>query len=226
MLTDIARSFGALGDRRVRGVLWRGITLALATLIALGFGVEASVDLLGTTGYSWIDRGIDVLGVLGTAVVAWLLFPSIVVALSSFFLERVVDVTEARFYPGLPPARLVPLAEQAWAALRLLGLSLLLNLAALPLYLVPVLNLPIWLLINGWLVGREYVELVALRRMRPAAVAELRRERRIRLWAAGALVAFLLTVPLLNLAAPVLGAAFMTHRLHRLGVARPESRAA
>lgn len=216
MLTDIARSFAALGDRRVRGVLWRGIILALATLIALGFGVEAAVDLLGSTGYAWVDRIIDVLGVLGTAVVAWLLFPAIVVALSSFFLDRVVEVVEARHYPQLSPPRNTPLLEQALAALRLLGLSLLLNLLALPLYLVPVLNLPVWLAVNGWLVGREYAELVAQRRMEGAAVAVFRRERRVRIWLAGAVVALALTVPFLNLAAPVLGAAFMTHRLHRL----------
>lgn len=226
MLADLVRSFAALGDRRVRGVLWRGILLAAATFVALGLGVEAAIDLLGSTGYPWVDRFVDVFGVLGTLLVAWLLFPSIVVAVSGFFLERVVEVTETRFYPGLPPARGVPLAEQAAAALRLLGLSLLLNLVALPLYLVPVLNLPVWLLLNGWLIGREYAELVALRRLRRDAAAGLRRARRGRVWVAGAVVALLLTVPVLNLAAPVIGAALMTHRLHRAGLVLPGLRPA
>ena len=52
------------------------------------------------TGWRWLDRTFQVLGGLGTAIVAWFLFPSIVVAVSSIFLERVVDATEDRLLPA------------------------------------------------------------------------------------------------------------------------------
>ena len=78
----------------------------------------------------------------------------------------------------------------------------MLNLLALPLYLVPMLNLPIWLALNGYLVAREYVELVALRRLPPAQVASLRRDHRLAFWTAGMVIALLLAVPVLNLIAP------------------------
>ena len=155
------------------------------------------------------------LGGLGTAIVAWFLFPSIVVAVSSIFLERVVDATEDRYYPSLPPPRPMPLTQSVPAALKLLGASLLLNLVALPAYFVPLLNLPVWLAVNGYLVGREYAELVASRRLAPAAATRLRRDNRLVFWLAGALIAFLLAVPILNLVAPVVGAAFMTMRFQR-----------
>ena len=57
------------------------------------------------TGYGWLDRTFQVLGGLGTAVVAWFLFPSIVVAVSGIFLDRVVDATEDGTIPRLLPAR-------------------------------------------------------------------------------------------------------------------------
>ena len=136
--------------------------LAIATLILLFLGVEALVTWASDTGYWWLDRTFQVLGALGTAIVAWFLFPSIVVAVSGVFLDRVVDATEDRLYPGLPPARRVPLAEAVTASLRLLLVSLALNLLALPLYFVPLVNLPVWLALNGYLVGREYAELVAV----------------------------------------------------------------
>ena len=44
-----------------------------------------------------------------------------------------------------------------------------------------------------------------------------RRERRLAFWAAGVVVAALLAVPLLNLVAPIVGAAFMTLRFQRYG---------
>ena len=217
MLQDLVRAFAMLRDGRVRGVLWLGIGLALLTLILVFFGVGALVTWLSDTGYGWLDRTFQVLGGLGTAILAWFLFPSIVVAVSGVFLERVVDATEERHYPQLPPPRPVPLAQSILSALRLLGTSLLLNLLALPAYFVPLVNIPVWLAVNGYLVGREYAEMVAIRRLAPLAVERVRRERRLAFWAAGAVVAGLLAVPLLNLVAPIVGAAFMTLRFQRPG---------
>ena len=215
MLQELVRAFAMLRDSRVRSVLWLGIALALATLVALFVGVEALVTSASDTGWGWLDRTFQVLGGLGTAIVAWFLFPSIVVAVSSIFLERVVDATEDRYYPSLPPPRPLPLTQSVPSALKLLGASLLLNLVALPAYFVPLLNLPVWLAVNGYLVGREYAELVASRRLAPAMAARLRRDNRLVFWLAGAVIAFLLAVPILNLVAPVVGAAFMTMRFQR-----------
>ncbi|MFL5335027.1 MAG: EI24 domain-containing protein, partial [Geminicoccaceae bacterium] len=217
MLQDFGRAFGRLGDARVRGLLWLGILLSLATLAALFVGVEAAIAWVSHTGYPWLDRTLQVLGGLGTAVVAWFLFPSIVVGVSGVFLDRVVDATEQRHHPLLPPPRPVPLAQSIPGALKLLGISVLLNLLVLPAYFVPGLNLPVWLALNGYLVGREYAEMVATRRLAPAAADRVRRERRLTFWAAGVVVAALLAVPVLNLVAPIVGAAFMTLRFQRYG---------
>jgi CysZ protein len=103
------------------------------------------------------------------------------------------------------------------SALKLLGISVLLNLLVLPAYFVPGLNLPVWLALNGYLVGREYAEMVATRRLAPAAADRARGERRLTFWAAGVVVAALLAVPVLNLVAPIVGAAFMTLRFQRYG---------
>lgn len=216
MLQDLVRAVGALRDPLARGPVWRGIALALVTLIALGIGVEALLGWAADTRWTWLDWLIQALGVFGSLVVAWFLFPSLVVAISAIFLDPVVDAVEDRHYPGSPPTRRVGLGEAIPAAARLLGIVLLLNLLALPLYFIPFFNLPIWLLLNGYLVGREYFELVALRRHPGMELPRLRRSCRTQFWLAGIVIAFLLTVPVLNLVAPVIGAAFMTHRFHRV----------
>ena len=89
--------------------------------------------------------------------------------------------------------------------------GIVLNLLALPLYLLPGPNILIYLALNGYLLGREYFETVAQRRLGGRAVAQARRRVRLRLWVAGVLIALMLAVPLLNLIAPVLATAFMTH---------------
>ena len=50
--------------------------------------------------------------------------------------------------------------------LRLMGLTILLNLLALPVYLLaPGINVFVFLGLNGYLLGRAYFEVVALRRL-------------------------------------------------------------
>jgi uncharacterized protein involved in cysteine biosynthesis len=60
---------------------------------------------------------------------------------------------------------------------------------------------------------------VALRRLPREEAARLRRRHGLQIWAAGVLMAVPLTVPVVNLLVPVLGAATFTHLFHR--VSRP-----
>ena len=70
--------------------------------------------------------------------------------------------------------------------------------------------------LNGFLLGREYFQLVALRRLGREGAEQMRQEHGFQIWMAGALMAIPLTIPLLNLLIPVLGAATFTHLFHRL----------
>jgi uncharacterized protein involved in cysteine biosynthesis len=71
-------------------------------------------------------------------------------------------------------------------------------------------------LVNGYLLGREYFQLVAMRRLGAAGAANLRRHFGPRIWLAGVLMAVPLSVPVLNLIVPVIGVAVFTHQFHRL----------
>ena len=63
--------------------------------------------------------------------------------------------------------------------------------------------------------------MVAARRMPAREAVAWRRANRLRLWATGVLMAVPLSVPVLNLLVPVVGAATFTHRFHRLRGLRP-----
>jgi uncharacterized protein involved in cysteine biosynthesis len=81
--------------------------------------------------------------------------------------------------------------------------------------LPPAAPLVFWA-VNGFLLGREYFQLVALRRLRPEAAAELRRRHAGRIWLAGTAMAVPLSVPVVNLLVPILGVAVFTHQVHRM----------
>jgi CysZ protein len=66
------------------------------------------------------------------------------------------------------------------------------------------------------LLGREYFTLAAIRRVGRTEAKRLRGKHGLTIWAAGVLMAIPLSVPLLNLVIPILGAATFTHLFHQL----------
>jgi CysZ protein len=92
---------------------------------------------------------------------------------------------------------------------------LLINILAMPAYLLMALLLGLgfvvsWL-VNGYLVGREYMEMVAMRRLTPKDAKAFRKANGGSTFVAGFVIAVIMSVPFLNLLSPVLATAFMTH---------------
>lgn len=216
MLNALALAFAQLGDpstRRVLGLSVAASALGLVILAASLGAVLLDTQLVAT---GWLDSLLDLLGGVGALVLAWFLFPAVAGAVAGFLLDEVVDAVERRHYPGLPPARAPGWAEQAAGALRYFVTLIALNLVCLPLYLIPGINLVAYYGLNGYLLGREYFELVAQRRLSPAETAQARRVWRLKLFSAGITIAFLLTIPIVNLLMPVVASAFMVHLFHRM----------
>jgi CysZ protein len=185
---------------------------ALALMVALWIGAWLLLGLIHVARFPWLDWPIEILGGLAALILAWLLFPATSLLVLSLFLDRVIAAFERAHYPGLPPPRDAGIAEAIASGLRLALLGLVLNLAALPIYIfLPGISLVLFYALNGYLVGREYFEAVALRRLAPRDARALWHADRLRLIVAGAAIAFLLSIPLVNLAAPLIGAAAMLH---------------
>ncbi|HYH39669.1 MAG TPA: EI24 domain-containing protein [Azospirillum sp.] len=212
MLRALLLGFGQLTDPASRRVVWLSVLGAVVSFAALLGVVSWALTSTVLTSWSWVDTAIDVMGGVLVVALAWLLFPAVVATLASFLLEEVVRAVERRHYPHLGEPLKSSVAEEVGTALRFLAVVVLVNLVALPLYLaVPGVNLVLYYAVNGYLLGREYFEMVANRRMRRPDAALLRKSRPLKPFLAGVAIAFLSTLPLLNLFAPVIASAFMVH---------------
>jgi CysZ protein len=211
MIRHLARAAAQMPDPTFLRVILLSVLGSVALFAALlgGFGWLLTRTSLFDIG--WVDAGIDLLGGFAALALTWLMFPAVMVATSSMMLDSIVDAVESRHYSYLPPPRATPLWRSAWEGVKFLGLVLLINLVALPFYFIPVVNLCVYFLVNGYLVGREYYELVAVRRLTPVGVRLLRDDRRLGLFVAGVIIAFLSSLPIVNLVVPVFAAAFMAH---------------
>jgi CysZ protein len=207
------RALAQLGDPAFRRPLVLGLAGALAVFAGLWGAIVAVLTHTAVFETPWLDTALDAFGGLAALLLTFLLYPAVVAAIMGLFLDQAIEAVERRHYPGLEPPRRVGSGEQLGRALRLLGSALVFNLLALPIYLIPGVNLVVFYTLNGYLLGREYFEMVAQRRLDPQAMRLLWRRRRAGIVLLGIGAAFISTIPVVNLAAPLIAAAAMTHQV-------------
>ena len=219
MIQSLFRGFQQLFDPPTRRLVFFSVLLALGVLVVLAVVLWFVVNQLGLLPWQWAQWILDILTGFGLAFLIWLLFPAALSATISLFLDSVASQVERLHYPGLPPPRHQAVHEALWNGVKLALVAIGLNILALPIYFVPVLNFFVFYLLNGYLLGREYFEAVALRRLSAGEVGELWRREKGRLIIAGGVITLMLTVPILNLVAPVVATAFMLHLFESMRMA-------
>jgi len=218
MLSAFLAGLADLFEPHQRRVLVLSLLGAIGLLLALWLGATWLLQLIHFTGFAWLDRTIGVLGSAGALVLAWLLFPAMSALIAGFFVASVARAVEQQHYPDLPPPRHQTLAENVTISLRLGLLALVINLLALPFYFFPAINLLVYYGLNGYLVAKEYFILIALRRLDTAAANATWHQYRLRLVLSGVLIAIALSLPIVNLAAPVWAVAVMLHLFEGLRI--------
>jgi CysZ protein len=225
LIGDVARAIGQMADPRFLWVVAKAVALTVLLLAGLSWLAGWGAGFLPTDLGEWPLVGQVTLpesGLQGLAVGAVLLasvFLMIPVAalVIGFFLEDVAEAVETRHYPALPPARSPGFFDNLLNALRFAAIVVVANLLALILYLFSGPAAPlVFYAVNGYLLGREYFELVAARHMPLREAVALRKRHWLRAWAAGTVMAIPLTIPIMNIVVPVLGVATVTHQFHRL----------
>lgn len=217
IVRDAFLTLNQMPERAMRAPLIKGVLVTIAVMIALGVTVGAWLSSLfsgWTLPFTDIEIGSAGGWLAGAGAFTAMLFafvPAAALAVG-FFIDPVADAVEAKHYPDAPPQKPRPLSADLLIAAKTAGLALLLNIPLIPFYfLFP----PLPAVVNGYLLGREYFTMAALRAMSPAEARSLRRRAALTIWIAGALLAFIVTIPLLNLLAPVFGAGLMTHVYNR-----------
>lgn len=232
----ILRAFGLAlaqtGDPRFRRVLFIGVGLTFALLVASFaavlallqwlVGPEATIPFVGEV--TWLDDLVTLTSFFVMMFMSVFLMVPVASAITSMFLDDVAQAVEDRYYPTLAPVGRMPVWEAIRDTVNFLGVLIAANVGALLLYvLLPMFAPFIFWGMNGFLLGREYFTLAAMRRHGREGAAALRRRHGLTIWAAGVLMAMPLSVPLVNLVIPILGAATFTHLFHGLEGRRPRS---
>ncbi|MGD0185598.1 MAG: sulfate transporter family protein [Roseiarcus sp.] len=213
MFQDAFDSFADVFSRPFRRVMAKSLALTAAALLLAWLGLHRLALSLVHVGPPWLATTISLLFGVGLLVALMVLAAPVASLAAGFFLDEIAAHVEREIDPEGPPGRPAAAREAAMFALRFAGLSLLVNLVAFALLFVPGLGVVAWIGANGYLIGREYFELAAMR-FRPAQEARaMRRSYAIPVFAHGLLIAGFVAVPVLNLFTPLFATALMV-RLH------------
>lgn len=210
MIQALSLAFGQLSDPRIQKVV--GISVGIALAAFAGLMVLAWYLMGWATGLSgWWGDAAQILGIFATFVVAWFTFPIVTATTAALFADRVVDAVMAKHYAGRPMPHSVSLTETILDGVKMAGIALIANVFTLPLLFFPPVYAVVAYGLNGYLLGREYFEMSAFRRLPRAEAKALFQRHRGRFVLGGVVIAFLSTIPILNLIAPIIGIAFMVH---------------
>lgn len=219
LVTAFNRTWAQLLHPKFRSVFLIGVISALLVLSGLIFGLYEFWPKEYQTGFDWIDTG----GFTMLATLAsYILFPPIATTVMSLMADQIADAVEDEYYPHRKARRRVPPIEMLLSGLKLTLIIIVFNVLAIIPYTILFFataglgTLLLFLTLNGFLLGREYYEMVGMRHMQRTPLRIFRRENSGKIFVTGFAIAGMFTVPFLNLLAPIVGAALMTHMFHFL----------
>lgn len=216
MIVSLFKSLAQINDPRFRRVWIKGFAYSILLFVVIVGVSSLALSQLHVVGIAWIDWIITGLGSVGAFALAVIFFPGLALTVIGLMLEEVCRAVEAKHYPDKPSPRPQSWGEIIGGVARLTSLTLFLNIAVLPLYFVPFLNVLVFWVLNAILLSREYFELVSLRRIDPMQAASIRQRHRLRLFTDGVIITLLLFIPLIGWTMAVIVTALMVHEFETL----------
>lgn len=223
MIQALLLSIGQLGDRRILAVLAKSIAITLLVFAAIGYSLVRAFGWLAALPQvaQWLGGEADTVGVIGGVVavllLGWMLFRAIAVAVIGLFADEIVEAVERRHYPARATiARSPGWRRSARMALASVGRALGYNVLASPFYVLLLFTaigpLLLFMVVNAVALGRDLGEMVAARHLPAERMPQWLATTRGSRAATGLVATALFMLPVVNLLAPILGAAFATHR--------------
>jgi CysZ protein len=231
--------FTALSDvlsPPLRAILWRAIGLALVLVAVLAIALQRLLSWFAGSGAVWLEASLgagfhtplnilswilSIAAGLGVVVGAVFLMPAITSLVASVFVDDVAGIVERGHYPAEPPGTALPVGLALREGVKTAALTLLVYLIALPFVLLAGAGFIVFFVATAWLLGREYFELAAMRFRNPGEAKAMRKQHALTVFVAGLIIAAFVSIPIVNLATPLFGMAFMVHLHKRLSRVRP-----
>lgn len=211
-MSPLLKTFKSLCEnRRLQGYIVLSVIITFCVTSAI---VGAAIWGLNQTQFfetQWAEWLADLAGSVGAVVVGFIITPAIMPLISSFFEAPILKALEAEAAStekATPTGTIVGgIAED----LRFMVLTILLNVLCLPLYFVPGVNIAVYYLLNGYLLGREFFTSVEANYSNKKFARKAFKAHKIKYFGNGVALAFIATLPIANWFLPVFALTLMFH---------------
>jgi len=237
MLDAAVKALSQILSPPMRSILWRSIGMALVLIVVLAIGLQRLLGWFAASGEGWAEATlgpgfetplnvlawmVSIATGLGVVFGAVLLMPAITSLIASLFVDEVAEHVELEHYPAERPGLALPLGVALTEGIKTALLTILVYLIALPFVFFAGAGFLAFFIATAWLLGREYFELAAMRFRSPAEAKAMRKDHAAIIFTAGLIIAAFVSIPIVNLATPLFGMAFMVHMHKRLSGSRPQ----
>ena len=237
MFDAAGKAFAQLLTPALSRVLLKAAGLALALIVLIGIALHRALSALAESGATWAEQTsgwaphtvwsllasmLSIMAAVGIVTGAVFLMPAVTSFVGSFFVDETAEAVEREYYPSEPVGRALPPSRALVEGIKIGLLAVLVYLCALPFMLFFGFGLVILFVANAYLLGRMYFELAAMRFRPPDEAKAMRRANAGYIFMAGIPIAAFVSIPVANLATPVLAMAYMVHIHKQLSGARVE----
>ncbi|GAB6097503.1 hypothetical protein JCM14469_37570 [Desulfatiferula olefinivorans] len=211
----LSRTVSSLFQARLIGLMTACALLGILVVTVLVSGLTVLSAHLIDIGIPWLGALTHWLMGIAFTVIGWFMLPSLIVLIAGMFQ----DVTLHRIERACYPDTLRPGSPRFWPDLmhdiRFTLWALFLNVLILPFYLIGIGAL-LSVLLNSYLLGREFFESAAGYHLGKAEARKLGRRHMPEVYLGGFVITVLTLTPLVNLFAPIIALAWMAHLYHSL----------
>src|ERR1700724_8262 len=237
MLDAAVKALSQILSPPMRSILWRSIAMALVLITVLAIGLQRLLSWFATYGEGWgeamLGPGfhtplnvlawiVSIAAGLGVVLGGIFLMPAITSLVARVVVDEVADHVEREHYPAERPGTALPLGLAMTEGVKTALLTILVYLIALPFVFFGGAGFIAFFIATAWLLGRKYFELAAMRFRSPAEAKAMRKQNPGVVFTAALILAAFVSIPIVNLATPLFGMAFMVHMHKRLSGPRPE----
>ncbi len=210
MIKAAYRALGDLTSPEFRSILWKAIGLTLLMFVAVFLAVQAAFWFLTFIPYPWVETLVALGAGLGLLVAFFFLMAPVTAIFAGLYLDDVAAKVEARHYAHQPQGKPLSTFKALRISVQFGLLVLLVNILALP-FILTGFGAIVLVVINAYLLSREYFEMAAMRFMEPQEAKDLRKENGASIFIAGLLPAIMSLVPFLNLTVPLFSTSYFVH---------------
>jgi CysZ protein len=223
IVKSFLKAIEQITDKRFKKVFILGVGLGLLVFTGLFSALlYITPEQIQFSDWDWVNDMLSwILGWSSAPIIfitIYLFFPAISTMFMGLFLDDVVDAVEDKHFRNAKASRKVSGYESFMMALKMGLWVIFLNILALPLYFILIFTaigpFILFLILNGYLLGRDYFNLVAARHFLPEDAERVRKSKGDKVFLTGGVITLLYIVPFVNLAAPIIGSAMMVHIFH------------